>query len=213
MKSMTLIAVAAATACSIAFTSYLVAGPHSGHGHLSGPGFGSDNNPGLFGRTAKDERNGFFNSQNNPGIQGSTFGRAAAAQGSANRVNPVPSATPSRGISPIPSATPAAGALTAIPNAATGGPFAAPSATPSQGITPLPSATPGGVHPPSPLPTIPPYSSGGISPIPSATPGGVHAPSPLPTIPPHPTGGISPLPSATPSRGINPVPSATPGRP
>src|SRR5207247_7542680 len=81
MKSTTFRAFIATAVCTTALTSYMIAGQHAGHGHhghLSGPGFSSDDNPGLFGRMGKDEHNGFFNSDNNPGVQGSAFGRATA---------------------------------------------------------------------------------------------------------------------------------------
>jgi hypothetical protein len=85
--------VTAAAAC-LTLTTYLIAGPPEGVGRSSavpagagsGPGFDSQNNPGvLLGSQASDASgNPGFNSQNNPGTLGSEFGRSTAADAGTN---------------------------------------------------------------------------------------------------------------------------------
>jgi hypothetical protein len=196
----------------------------------AGPGFNSQNNPGLIGRQASDS-NGApgFNSTNNPGTVGSQFGRSTAQDASATGLSHrnsnagsftfgkpeetvVNTASSNANVSER--ATTAASSKPETSSRFSGSLLNAgitpiPSATPSRGINPVPSATPGGRPPvPSPIPsaTVPthPPVAPGISPIPSATPGGEPPkPSPIPsaTVPAHPP--IAP--------GISPIPSATPG--
>jgi hypothetical protein len=67
-------------------------GDDRGNGHglgaappRSGPGFNLDNNPGVIGRTASDNKGApGLNSQNNPGVTGSQFGRSTAEEASGN---------------------------------------------------------------------------------------------------------------------------------
>ncbi|MEY2545335.1 MAG: hypothetical protein QOG48_452 [Verrucomicrobiota bacterium] len=203
--------------CTAVIAGYAVAGSH-GHRHhpqhASGPGFSSEDNPGLYGRTAKDEHKDFFNRDKNPGVQGSAFGKATAtdakshmdtagtllntrdssswtqsARGADHRPSVVPSATPSRGVSPIPSVAPHG-----IPS-----PFPTPQGTVPPKPNPIPSASPG-AHDDYEI-EAESDASHAVSPIPSATPGG--SPHP-PEVIPSATPGGSPHPPY-------PIPSASPG--
>ena len=180
-----------------AVVSYAVAGQHEGR--RSGPGFTSDNNPGVLGRTAKDGRGGLFNSQNNPGVLGSEFGRTTASGVRSTQ----PAAVFGQGTIGADNRTQAVAAASRREHNKGHQPLT----IPGVGVSPIPSATPGGTHSaPSPIPSATPAKPGkggfpGVSPIPSATPGGTHsAPSPIPSATP---GGTHSAPS--------PIPSATPG--
>jgi hypothetical protein len=226
MKSSTSQTIIVSVACSAALISYVMAGA----GLRSGPGFGSDNNPGVLGKTAKGSPGGLFNSLNNPGTLGSQFGRSnapdAAASGAAHSGATTPVAVFNRdpniiGAENRNAAVAAADAHRGQPHGQRPSPFPGvspiPSATPGgthSSPSPIPSATPGGDHPsPSPEPTETPGDHG-VSPIPSATPGGTHSGvSPIPSATP---GGDHPSPSPEPTEtpgdhGVSPIPSATPG--
>ena len=174
----------------IALVSYVSAG-NGGHGrgqgrgHHSGPGFNSDNNPGLLGKIGRDEQNDFFTSDGNPGKIGSEFGRATADKASANTELHRNESAPVVDRGPKEQRV-----IGLFENK-----MVATSHNKRPHPSPIPSATPGGTHP-SP------------SPIPSATPGGTHpSPSPIPSATPGGDGGPDVL------FPIDPTPRGTPGDP
>ncbi len=83
-----------AAACSIAIASFIIAKSSASGG--GGPGFGSQNNPGMqgsqFGRatangtgTQPTEGGPGFGPGNNPGVEGSAYGRSIASDASSGR--------------------------------------------------------------------------------------------------------------------------------
>ncbi len=160
----------------IALVSYVSAG-NGGHGrgqgrgHHSGPGFNSDNNPGILGKIGRDEQNDFFTSDGNPGKIGSEFGRATADKASANtELHRNESA-------PVVDRGPKEQSVTGL--------FENKRVDASHNKrphpSPIPSATPGGTHSsPSPIPSATPGGDGGpdvlfpIDPTPKGTPGDPH---------------------------------------
>ena len=83
-----------ATALCVALTTWLAAAPPQAGapsgvgfgGAPAGPGFNSQNNPGVLvgSQAAQSGGNPGFSSTNNPGVAGSEFGRATAADASVN---------------------------------------------------------------------------------------------------------------------------------
>lgn len=183
-------------ALSIGLCSYVMAGSRgdrrSSHGKsgsggnrsISGPGFSSTNNPGLIGKTAKDEYPGFFNKENNPGIRGNAFGhetslkarmRVEDARSFINNAN-----THKDPVLAVPAvANPKVDIVTTPPDPL-------PRALPSQNIFPAPKSL--GPHPfakvspwPNPFSKFNPPNSRGqlFQPLPPL-------PTPFPSIPPQP---------------------------